>query len=109
MKRFIIAALIVTLPMSAFAQSASQSVPLTIGETIVGSGLTCKSTNQPGCEYLKSFVPMFEPFPQDVTMSSLGLSGTRRLTISRSADCKLVILENLPDRVVIGCRAELGK
>lgn len=33
----------------------------------------------------------------------------RTLTITKSKICKLIVLEDAADKIVIGCRAELGK
>ncbi len=41
------------------------------------------------------------------TTSGAFLTAPRTLTITKSASCRLVILEDTAEKIVIGCRAEL--
>jgi hypothetical protein len=46
---------------------------------------------------------------QSITVAGWSIMEPYTLTINKTADCMLVVLEHTADKLVIGCRAGIGK
>lgn len=46
--------------------------------------------------------------PQSVTLSASGIQAPQTLTITKAKACRLVVLEDTTDKLVIGCRREVA-
>lgn len=91
-----LAAMLILLPSIAFGQCAlgikcDATTGLTAGNTQWNSGIVTNG------------------LPQTIATNADYLRAPNVLTITRSPKCKLVVLEDTAEKLVIGCRAELGK